>query len=97
MVQSLCECGLECYSQESRIKNAKAGRHLQDTGVHLPRFANEDSKTSVKKACPELKQQVSGQGVINSYIFFSQVKIGYPLPRPILSHLSVHILYLAPA
>lgn len=79
MVQSLCECAFECCSQESRVKNVKAWRHLQDTRVYLPRFSDGECKTSDKKACPEL---VSGQAFINSYIFSSQVRIGYLLSQP---------------
>ena len=79
-------------SRESRIKNVKAGRGLQDTtGVHLPFFTEGDSKTSDKKACPEFKHEVSDQAFVKSSIFFSQVRISYLLPLP-PSHLSVHIL-----
>lgn len=79
-------------SWEHRIKNVKAGRGLQDsTEVPLPHFTDEDSKTSDKKAYPELKHEVSARAFMKSYIFFSQVKIGNLLPLP-CNHLSVHIL-----
>ena len=67
MVQPLCEYGFECHSQESRIKNVKAGRHLQESGVHLPCFTDGKSKTSDKKVCLELKKQICGQAFINSH------------------------------
>lgn len=79
-------------SRESRIKNVKAGRGLQDTtGVHLPPFSEGNSKTSDKKACPELKHEVSDQSFMKSSIFLSQGRIGYFVPLP-SGHLSVHIL-----
>lgn len=80
MAQSLCECAFECCSQESRVKNVKAWRHLQDTGVYLPCFSDGECKTSDKKACPEL---VSDQAFINSYSFSSQVRIGCLLSQPL--------------
>lgn len=91
MVRSLCECGFECHSLESRIKNVTAGRDLQDTGVHVPHFTDGESKTSDERVCSKLKQQVSGQAFIKSFMFFSQLRIVYPLPLP-PSHLTVHIL-----
>lgn len=53
-----------------------------------PCFSDGEYKTSDKKACPEL---VSGQAFINSYIFFSRVRIGFFLLNPPATSASIFL------